>query len=80
LFAKASLLCFDLLNRQVCQFSMHCCLTCTAACAGAYTSVCSSKHVPNYVERSSELQEHGVQVIACLSVNGEGQGLKICAV
>jgi peroxiredoxin len=34
--------------------------------------VCSSKHVPNYVERSKELQEHGVQVIACLSVNGEG--------
>ncbi|WIA21001.1 hypothetical protein OEZ86_004892 [Tetradesmus obliquus] len=36
---------------------------------GAYTSVCSSKHVPNYVERSKELSEQGVQVVACLSVN-----------
>ncbi|KAF6255819.1 peroxiredoxin-like protein [Scenedesmus sp. NREL 46B-D3] len=36
---------------------------------GAFTSVCSSKHVPNYVERSKELANEGVQVIACLSVN-----------
>jgi hypothetical protein len=29
--------------------------------------------VPNYVERSQELAQQGVQVIACLSVNGEGR-------
>lgn len=46
-------------------------LLCTRVPAGAYTSICSSKHVPQYMERAQELREQGVQVIACLSVNGE---------
>jgi peroxiredoxin len=36
---------------------------------GAYTSICSSKHVPNYNERYQELRDEGVDTIACLSVN-----------
>lgn len=36
---------------------------------GAYTSICSSKHVPNYNERYQELRDQGVDTIACLSVN-----------
>eukprot|EP00775_Hariotina_reticulata_P001371 gene1371-1713_t len=36
---------------------------------GAYTSICSSKHVPNYLERYEELHSNGVDTIACLSVN-----------
>uniref|UniRef100_A0A383V724 Glutaredoxin-dependent peroxiredoxin n=1 Tax=Tetradesmus obliquus TaxID=3088 RepID=A0A383V724_TETOB len=49
---------------------------------GAYTSVCSSKHVPNYVERSKELSQQGVEVIACLSVNAKElseQGVQVVA-
>ncbi|KIY95036.1 Peroxiredoxin-2F [Monoraphidium neglectum] len=37
---------------------------------GAYTSVCSSKHVPQYNERLEKLKEAGVDTVACLSVNG----------
>lgn len=40
--------------------------------AGAYTSICSSKHVPQFNERAPELMEQGVDLIACLSVNGDG--------
>ncbi|KAI8475561.1 MAG: thioredoxin-like protein [Monoraphidium minutum] len=36
---------------------------------GAYTSVCSSKHVPQYNERLDKLKEAGVDAVACLSVN-----------
>lgn len=36
---------------------------------GAYTSICSSKHVPNFNDRYQELRDQGVDLIACLSVN-----------
>lgn len=36
---------------------------------GAFTSVCSSKHVPEYASKSQELKAAGVDVVACLSVN-----------
>eukprot|EP00877_Chromochloris_zofingiensis_P004581 jgi/Chrzof1/14123/Cz08g25270.t1 len=36
---------------------------------GAFTSVCSSKHVPEYNKKKAELQQEGVDVVACLSVN-----------
>ncbi|KAL6762600.1 Redoxin-domain-containing protein [Haematococcus lacustris] len=36
---------------------------------GAYTSVCSSKHVPEYKTKKKLLDDQGVEVIACLSVN-----------
>jgi peroxiredoxin len=48
-------------------------MSAVSAAAGAYTSVCSSKHVPNYLERYEELHSNGVDVIACLSVNGGHQ-------
>lgn len=36
---------------------------------GAFTSVCSSKHVPQYNAKADELKSKGVDVIACISVN-----------
>ncbi|KAF8056825.1 epoxide hydrolase [Scenedesmus sp. PABB004] len=36
---------------------------------GAFTSVCSSKHVPEFASRAAELRDAGVSHIACLSVN-----------
>jgi peroxiredoxin len=36
---------------------------------GAYTSVCSSKHVPQYNAKADELKSEGVSAICCLSVN-----------
>lgn len=36
---------------------------------GAYTSVCSSKHVPEYNKKAQELFSKGVDVLACISVN-----------
>ncbi|CAG8688435.1 7934_t:CDS:2 [Acaulospora morrowiae] len=36
---------------------------------GAFTSVCSSKHLPQYVERTDKLKTKGVDVIACVAVN-----------
>jgi peroxiredoxin len=36
---------------------------------GAYTTVCSSKHVPNFNERYEDLKKMGVDFIGCLSVN-----------
>lgn len=36
---------------------------------GAYTSICSSKHVPEYNKRADELMQQGVDRIICLSVN-----------
>lgn len=36
---------------------------------GAYTSVCSSKHVPQYNERLEKLREAGVDSVVCVSVN-----------
>src|SRR5262245_19609570 len=36
---------------------------------GAFTSTCSSKHLPGYLARHDELRARGVVLIACLSVN-----------
>jgi glutaredoxin/glutathione-dependent peroxiredoxin len=36
---------------------------------GAFTSTCSSKHLPSYVSEHDKIKAKGVDVIACLSVN-----------
>jgi glutaredoxin/glutathione-dependent peroxiredoxin len=36
---------------------------------GAFTSTCSSKHLPSYVREHDQLKSRGVDMIACLSVN-----------
>ena len=36
---------------------------------GAYTSVCSSKHLPGYVYMSEKYKDRGVDQIICISVN-----------
>jgi len=35
---------------------------------GAFTPTCSAKHLPGYVEKFAEFQQHGVDV-ACMAVN-----------
>jgi glutathione-dependent peroxiredoxin len=39
------------------------------ALPGAYTPTCSSTHLPRYQELASTFRRHGVDTIACLSVN-----------
>jgi glutaredoxin/glutathione-dependent peroxiredoxin len=39
------------------------------ALPGAFTSTCSSKHLPSYVNEHDKLKAKGVDMIACLSVN-----------
>ena len=36
---------------------------------GAFTSTCSSKHLPSYVNEHDSLKAKGVDLIVCLSVN-----------
>ena len=39
------------------------------AVPGAYTPTCSTRHLPSYVEKASDLKGKGVDDIACISVN-----------
>ncbi|MEZ5648444.1 MAG: peroxiredoxin [Alphaproteobacteria bacterium] len=36
---------------------------------GAFTPVCSARHVPGYLEKMKELKDKGVDSVVCLSVN-----------
>ena len=36
---------------------------------GAYTSVCSAKHLPGYVNMFDQYKEKGINHIICISVN-----------
>jgi peroxiredoxin len=36
---------------------------------GAFTSTCSTKHLPGFLARHDELKKSGVDLIVCLSVN-----------
>lgn len=36
---------------------------------GAYTPVCSTQHLPGFVEEAEKLKAEGVEAIACVSVN-----------
>ena len=36
---------------------------------GAYTSVCSAKHLPGYVNMNAEYKKKGIDQVICISVN-----------
>ena len=36
---------------------------------GAYTSVCSAKHLPGYVNMHQQYKDKGIDYIICMSVN-----------
>ena len=36
---------------------------------GAYTSVCSAKHLPSYINMYQEYKDKGINLIICISVN-----------
>ena len=39
------------------------------AVPGAFTPTCSARHLPGYVEKARELQDKGIDVVACVAVN-----------
>jgi hypothetical protein len=39
--------------------------------AGAFTSVCSSKHLPGFNAKYEDLKKAGVDTVCCSSINGE---------
>ena len=39
------------------------------AVPGAFTKVCSAKHLPSYVKNFDEIKKKGISKIICLSVN-----------
>jgi peroxiredoxin len=39
------------------------------AVPGAFTPVCSARHLPGFIEKADEIRAKGVDTIACLSVN-----------
>jgi alkyl hydroperoxide reductase 1 len=41
----------------------------TLRLAGAFTPVCSARHVPGYIEALPELRKKGVDVVAVLAYN-----------
>ena len=36
---------------------------------GAYTSVCSAKHLPGYIKSYHDIKNKGVDIISCMAVN-----------
>jgi peroxiredoxin (alkyl hydroperoxide reductase subunit C) len=36
---------------------------------GAYTSVCSAKHLPGYVKNYEKIRDKGIDLVICISVN-----------
>ena len=36
---------------------------------GAFTPVCQGNHMPGYIDKASEFKAHGIDEIACISVN-----------
>ena len=36
---------------------------------GAYTSVCSAKHLPGYVKNYEKIRKKGIELVICISVN-----------
>lgn len=40
-----------------------------SACAGAFTPVCSSQHLPGYIKKHDEIKSKGVDTIAILAPN-----------